>query len=177
MVFLCRDGGRLMLVKNIVDEDFLNYKKPSMFIGCSSCTFKCDKECGKPVCQNGALASAPNIEVPVRQLVERYLQNPLTQAVVFGGLEPFDDIENVVAFILLLRKHEAQFSDIISDVVIYTGYTEEETLHLFSRYVLELRMLKNVIIKYGRFMPNQPPHYDELLGVQLYSSNQYARPI
>lgn len=39
-----------MLVKNIIDEDFVQYKKPAMFIGMPSCSFKCDKECGKPVC-------------------------------------------------------------------------------------------------------------------------------
>jgi hypothetical protein len=33
---------------------------------------------------------------------------------------------------------------------------------------------KNIIIKYGRYIPNQTPHYDEVLGVYLASDNQYA---
>ena len=41
-----------MLVKGIIDEDFINYKKPSMYIASSKCSFKCDKECGRAVCQN-----------------------------------------------------------------------------------------------------------------------------
>ena len=30
-----------MRVTNIVYEDFVNYKKPSMFLGSISCDFKC----------------------------------------------------------------------------------------------------------------------------------------
>ena len=52
-----------MKIKGIIDEDFINYKKPSMVIMCPSCTFKCDKENGAQVCQNSTLAAAPNIEV------------------------------------------------------------------------------------------------------------------
>ena len=46
-----------MIIKGIQEEDFINYKKPSMFISFSSCTWKCEKECGRKVCQNGTLAS------------------------------------------------------------------------------------------------------------------------
>ena len=35
----------------------------------------------------------------------------------------------------------------------------------------------NIIIKYGRFIPDQKSHYDEILGVELASNNQYARNI
>jgi hypothetical protein len=38
----------------------------------------------------------------------------------------------------------------------------------------EILPYKNVIIKYGRYIPNQTPHYDEVLGVNLASDNQYA---
>ena len=39
-----------MLIKGIIDEDFLNYKKPSMVIAFPHCSFKCEKELGKKVC-------------------------------------------------------------------------------------------------------------------------------
>lgn len=45
-----------------------------------------------------------------------------------------------------------------------------DKLTLLSRY-------KNVIVKFGRFIPNQEPHYDETLWVNLASNNQYARRI
>ena len=40
-----------MRIKFLVDEDFVNYKKPSMFIGFPNCTWKCEKECGQKMCQ------------------------------------------------------------------------------------------------------------------------------
>ena len=41
-----------MKIKDVVFEDFVNYKDPSMFIIFPTCTFKCDRECGRAVCQN-----------------------------------------------------------------------------------------------------------------------------
>lgn len=35
-----------MIVKEIIIEDFLQYKKPCMFILMPYCSFKCEKECG-----------------------------------------------------------------------------------------------------------------------------------
>ena len=32
----------------------------------------------------------------------------------------------------------------------------------------------SIIIKFGRFIPNKPSRFDELLGVELASDNQYA---
>jgi len=36
-----------MKLKFLIDEDFVNYKEPSMFIGFPNCTFKCDIDSGK----------------------------------------------------------------------------------------------------------------------------------
>jgi len=36
---------------------------------------------------------------------------------------------------------------------------------------------KNIIIKYGRFIPDKEKHYDEVLGIYLASDNQYAERI
>jgi hypothetical protein len=41
----------------------------------------------------------------------------------------------------------------------------------------EFKQFKNIIIKFGRFVPNQEKHYDEVLGIELASPNQYARRI
>ena len=40
-----------------------------------------------------------------------------------------------------------------------------------------LSQFKNIIIKYGRFIPNHKPHNDEVLGINLASDNQYAERI
>ena len=158
-----------MIIKEIKDEDFINYKKPSMFIAFPSCTFKCEKECGEHCCQNSALAQAPNIEIGVDDLVNRYINNPITNAVVCGGLEPMDSFEDLWRFIFHLRIKGCS-----DDVVIYTGYRENE---ISQEYLSRFTLVPNIIIKFGRFIPNQHPHYDEILGVNLAGDNQYARRI
>jgi hypothetical protein len=156
-----------MLIKGLVDEDFVNYKKPSMYIAFPWCSFKCDKEAKCAICQNSALAHEPDIEVSMEDIVARYMSNPITKAIVFGGLEPFDSMIDLFAIIIELRNYTSD------DIVIYTGYTEQEV----ERYINKLKQFPNIIIKYGRFIPNQEKHYDEVLGVELASSNQYARRI
>ncbi len=83
-----------MRVKTIVDEDFVNYKKPSMFIGTISCGGKCCSEAGIPlsVCQNDGWRSPPSRLTTMICIIaiHRYSRNPLTKAIVFGGLEPFE---------------------------------------------------------------------------------------
>lgn len=159
-----------MTIKNLIDEDFVNYKKPSMFIAMPNCSFKCDKECGEPVCQNSELAAAPSIEMDDYEIWTRYAQNPITEAIVFGGLEPFDSFEELGAFILKMRSNKENDDDTI---VIYTGYYPEE----IKRFLLTFINMKNIIIKFGRFIPNRPSRYDEVLGVELASDNQFAKRI
>jgi hypothetical protein len=156
-----------MKLKGIVEEDFIQYKKPSMFLIFPKCNFKCDKECGAPICQNGALASAEEIEVDIRNyIVEKYLANPITEAIVCGGLEPFDSLAELQCLIMNLRYYTPD------DIVIYTGYKEEE----IDKEILNwLDLYGNIIIKFGRFIPNRPTRYDEILGVTLASDNQYAK--
>lgn len=159
-----------MLIKGIIDEDFINYKKPCMVIECPYCTFKCDKECGLQVCQNSTLANSPNITIKYKDLVNRYLNNDITQAICFQGLEPFDDWEHLYRCIVEFRSNTKD------DIVIYTGYTYEEILQ--KRYILNnLKQYDNIIIKFGRYIPNQTPHYDNILGVKLASDNQFAEKI
>lgn len=164
-----------MLIKSIIFEDFVNYKKPSMFIGMPSCSFKCDKECGKQVCQNSELAKAPCIDIEPTTIVHRFYDNPITEAVVFGGLEPFDDFDDLYILIYLLRTGATLKNQPIPDIVIYTGYYPEEVVD----YIEELKDLTadfgmKIIIKFGRFIPDRPHKYDELLGIELASDNQEA---
>ena len=156
-----------MIIKAFVDEDFVNYQKASMFIGFPSCSWKCEKECGKRVCQNGTLATSTNIEVDVRSIVRRYVDNDITSAIVCGGLEPFDSWSDLYRLVTYLRM---QTND---DIVIYTGYYKEE----IQEYIDRLMFFDNIIIKYGRYIPGYEKHYDDVLGVYLASDNQYAEKI
>ena len=161
-----------MKIKGIIDEDFVNYKKPSMTIMFPYCDFKCDKASGRTVCQNSSLAKEPNIEVSIESLIERYLKNNITSAIVMQGLEPFNSWVDLFYFIICLR--EMYKCD--DDIVIYTGYEEDndivqKCLKIIWKYI----DVKNIIVKFGRFIPDQKPHYDEVLGVNLASDNQYAK--
>lgn len=152
-------------LKGVVFEDFINYKKPSMYLAFPKCDFKCDRECGRAVCQNSQLANSENISVNIQRLVEKYLKSDIAKAVVCGGLEPLDSFEQLHAFVKYFRL----FKD--DDIVIYTGYTEEEA----KRKIGTLKKYNNIVVKFGRFIPNKTAHYDEVLGVKLASPNQYAK--
>lgn len=153
-----------MLVKGLIDEDFINYKLCSMFIMFPFCSFKCEKECGIKCCQNSSLATAPVIEVSYKELVGRYLNNSLSKAIVFGGLEPLDSWTDVVALIKTFRTHTND------PIIIYTGYREDE----IKEKTEVLKGFSNIIIKFGRFVPNDESRFDDVLGVKLASKNQYA---
>lgn len=156
-----------MIIKQLLDEDFVNYKKPSMFIGFPSCSWKCDKECGMQVCQNSALASSPIKNIGFKTIVNRYINNPITSSVVCGGLEPFDTWDDLCGLVTYLRMSTQD------DIVIYTGYYKEE----IEVYIDELKVFPNIIIKFGRYIPCCEKHYDEVLGIYLASDNQYAERI
>lgn len=152
-----------MKIKGLITEDFVNYKKASMTIIFPYCTFKC----GKDYCQNSSLAKTPIIEISIDDLVNRYINNPITEAVVMQGLEPFDSWNDLKEFVQKLREYNND------DIVIYTGYNKDEV----SKYIKELSVYPNIIIKFGRYIPNQDGHYDDVLGVYLISDNQYAERI
>jgi hypothetical protein len=158
-----------MKLKFLMDEDFVNYKKPSMFIGFPTCSFKCCREGNFPieVCQNCKLIQSPDVEIKTYQIVKRYLNNPITSAIVMGGMEPFDSWEDLGSLILSFRRFT------LDDIVIYTGYYPDE----IKDKINVLKGVKNIIIKFGRYIPNQQPHYDEVLGTNLASDNQYAERI
>lgn len=154
-----------IILKGIIDEDFVNYRVPSMTLMFPKCTFKC----GAEYCQNSALVRSDNITVDIGDLCKRYINNPITEAIVCQGLEPFDSWGELRSLILTLRLHYACFDDI----VIYTGYNKDE----ISDKLKELETINNIVVKFGRYVPGQEPHYDNVLGVILVSDNQYAERI
>lgn len=157
-----------MRVKTIVDEDFVNYNKPAMFIGAVSCGGKCCIEGGFPmsVCQNDGWRGSAPINIKDSVIVDRYLNNSITHAIVFGGLEPMEQFEEVLEFIRVLRNDYGNHDDI----VIYTGYYPAE----ISSILYRLSKFDNIIVKFGRYVPNMKSRFDDVLGVNLASENQYA---
>lgn len=152
-----------MKIKGLITEDFVNYKKASMTIIFPYCTFKC----GEDYCQNSSLTKSPIIEISIDNLVNKYINNAITEAVIMQGLEPFDSWNDLKEFVQKLREY------CNDDIVIYTGYNKDEVIE----YVKELSVYPNIIIKFGRYIPNQEKHYDDVLEVYLASNNQYAERI
>ena len=107
-----------MRVKGIIEEDFTNFKLPSMFINTCFCDFKCctESNLGIEVCQNAPLAQAPSKDIPDSVIYQHFANNPITKAVVIGGMEPFLQIDEVETLIKLFRSNGD-----ISPIVIYTG--------------------------------------------------------
>lgn len=157
--------GKTILLKGVQVEDFCNYSKPSMYLATCYCDWKCCK--GNPtICQNSPLSKAEIHEFYIDTLISAYKSNPIPKAIVIGGLEPILQIVEVLDLITAFRS-----SGINDDIVVYTGYTEDEV----SRIPMWTKLRQsNVIIKYGRFILNDTPRYDEVLGVTLASQNQYA---
>lgn len=168
-----------MKIVNLIDEDFVNYKKAAMFIAMPFCDFKCNKECGKDVCQNMPLALTEPLDMNIEDIIARYVNNPITSSIVFGGLEPFwsgcpmapiiSCTDDIGVFMYTLRD-QCNCND---DVVFYSGYTEDELTK--AGLIDWLAAYNNIVIKFGRFIPDSKPHYDDILGVTLASDNQYAK--
>lgn len=168
-----------MRIKGLIEEDFVNYKKPSMYIAFPTCSFKCDIENGGLFCHNSALALKPDVEISKEEIAERYINNPITEAIVIAGLEPFDSALDLLPFIHTMRENY-KCND---PIIIYTGYTEDElnegnfgygareAQKVYWKLVKQL----GVIVKFGRYRPNEEAHLDPILGVKLTSSNQYAK--
>ena len=154
-----------MLVKNIVEEDFVNYKVPSMFIATCFCDWKCciEQNLDISICQNASISKQRNILISDSEIYERYISNPITKAVVIGGLEPMMQFEEIYDLIKCFRDNNCK-----DTFVIYTGYNENEILNQIDR----LKKFENIILKIGRYRPNNKSHYDDILGINLVSDNQ-----
>lgn len=79
-------------------------------------------------------------------------------------MDSFIELEN---FIQKFRKYSKD------DIIIYTGYYPEEIQDKIDK----LKQYENIIVKFGRYIPNKETIYSSLLGVELASNNQFAKRI
>lgn len=130
-------------------------------------------KCGKEICQNTTLREAPDICANTEMLVEAYVENPIANAIVFGGLDPMDTPKQAYQLVRDFRKLTED------DIVIYTGFTKEEILSIANlrKYYEKILQYKNIYFKFGRYIPGQEPHLDNVLGVKLASDNQYGEQV
>ncbi len=157
-------------IKEIVDENFQDYRKASMFIATEKCDFKCMTELGldTSICQNEGSLKKPSLVYSFESIFDRYTKNLITKAIVIGGLEPMLQFPEVFGLVEYFRS-----KGINDDVVIYTGYYKHEIMDKVEK----LKQFKNIIVKFGRFIPNSERKFDKELGIFLSSSNQYSEKI
>lgn len=153
-------------LKSIMDENFQDYKKPSMMLVVCNCDWKCliEKGLDISICQNSQLASQKDIEILSDKIIDRYNNNSITSSIVIGGLEPFLQFDEIINFVQQFRNNS------IDDIVIYTGYYPEEIQNKLEL----LKQYSNIIIKFGRYIQDSISRYDEVLGITLASENQFA---
>lgn len=158
-----------MRIKDLMNENFQDYKRTSMFICTAFCDGKCYKELGLDcsLCQNSKILSQVIVDIPDEKIVQRYINSPITKAIVIGGLEPFEQYEELFN---LISKFREKTND---DIVIYTGFYKNE----IEDQIEELKKFPNIIIKYGRYIPNKKPKYDPVLEITLANPEQYAEKI
>ena len=131
----------MITLSGFIEEDFVNYKKPSMVLGFPKCSFKCGEWC-----QNYNRKKSKRINITIKDIISRFLTNSITEAIVFAGLEPFDSFPEMVKIIEKFREVTN------SDIVIYTGYEYPE---ISEKIALLRRNYRNIIVKFGRYIPNQ----------------------
>lgn len=149
------------------EADVVNYKTTSFNISAGvTCTFKCCKD-NPSICHNNPLCKQKPINYSISKIIDRYTNQEISKSFVIQGLEPLDNLKQVLWLIYRIRG-----SGIEDDVVLWTGYTEEECKDLI--YLIKMMGWKNIILKVGRYIQNAPSRYDNLLGVTLASDNQYA---
>ena len=128
-----------MKIKSILDEDFVNYKVPSMYIAFPFCSFKCEKDCGMQCCQNSTLAKSKIVECEDDSLIQRYLRNPITKAIVCCGLEPFDSWEDLYALISTQRDHIDTLLKIIKrlqeDMILSLECDDEDRVEIIKELI------------------------------------------
>ena len=116
------------------------------------------------VCQNESWSHNKTINYSDKEIIKRYLHNPLISNICIAGLEPFEQTEEVLQLIKEFRKYTAD------TIIIYTGFIKEEV----KKETTELCQYSNIIIKFGRYILNAEQRFDSILGITLASNNQYA---
>jgi len=155
---------RIMKLKQILHETYGDYKECSMLLIADNCINKCEG------CHNQHLLQLESKIFPDEEIIKRFVENPLSKAIIFGGLEPMDQAEEVEKFIFTAIN-----MGIACPIIIYTSYNPLSYVFRCSNVMEAIKQyLGKVIIKHGPYKKDLKPVFNEDLGVTLASSNQYT---
>ena len=95
----------------------------------------------------------------------------------------FNDKDKLIKYVQGIQSGSAIDSNVLpipvktpgcdDDIVIYTGYYENE----IKDKIDILKQYKNIVVKFGRYIPNDTEHYDSVLGINLANKEQYGKKI
>lgn len=131
------------------------------FIGARLSSIGCSINCNK--CQNQWMKELPTKQLGVHSLVKVVEANPYNQGIILGGLEWTDQPEELVAIL------EA-FSATTLQVMLYTGYTEEECYQIRPEI-----FSYNIWVKFGQYIHTAEDSNNVQNGVKLASKNQFIK--
>ena len=149
-----------------MEENNLNhYYKNGLLVATVGCDWKCLKEQGLDIsiCQNSHTSKMQTKFISTKELVDKFNENLLSECIIFAGLEPILQFDEVYGFIKEFRKTN------YNDVVIFTGYYPEE----IKEELEKLKSFENIYIKLGRYIQNSSKIYDPIGKIWLSGSNQY----
>lgn len=157
-------------------NDIKLYKKPylvfsdfnliSIYCATTRCNGKCKKDNPIVVCQNEEIREKLDEykEYSGYEIYNIAKENKFCEAILFSGLDPLDDFENLITVIKEIRELNKNYP-----IAIYTGYTEDE----IKEKIDMLRLYSPIYLKVGRYIPNRNSIVDKVTGVKLISDNQY----
>lgn len=164
---------------DVATDNVTDYKETSLFLVFPYCSGKCGEEC-----QNKDLRKKEIKEFNTEDIIKFYQSLDTHNAVVCGGLEPWDSSEELKQ--LVKDFAIASFVKPV-DFVIYTGYdnlckryfndvyceTGKDFFDLLQTWTIYANPGSNLIIKQGKYDINRKfPWHSDLLGVDLATNNQ-----
>ena len=156
-----------MKLLGVIEEDFVNYKEPTFSLLFPFCSMKCNTESGREVCHNTNIDNGKLLDLSNDLIIQKYLKSEISHNICMYGMEPMDSWKEVISFIHDFRKVSND------NILIYTGFYKHE----ITDKIKELKKYKNIIVKFGRYIPNQKSIEDKILGITLASDNQWAEKI
>lgn len=145
---------------------FSDFHMNSLYCATTKCSGKCKENNPNVVCQNEDIKKHKDDykNYSGKDLLSIAKNNSFCEAILFSGLDPIDDYDNLVGIIREIRNIDKEYP-----IVIYTGYAEDE----IQKEIKELKTLNNIWLKVGRYIPNRESIIDRITGVKLISDNQY----
>ena len=132
-----------MQLKKIEETKTLYNNELSLYLIASSCKWKCK------ICPNAHYSRFETVDIPNTDILQKFKSDDNLKAIVIGGLEPMDQMNDLRGFIFDARKFFEPGDR--PKIVIYTGYEMDELNKMhYSGLASELMQYGNAMVIAGR---------------------------